>query len=578
MSDAWRQTGAQKRTTATMAKREEMWDRLDQPLDVLVIGGGITGSGIARDAARRGLKVAVVEQRDLAYGTSSRSSKLVHGGLRYLESYEFSLVFESVSERRVLMDLAPHLVNPLGFLFPVYKGARQSLFIINAGMWLYDGLSLFRSPKIHKKLKPKEVKELEPAVKQEGLKGAPLYYDCSTDDARLTIETALDAVQHGAVVATYARVDSFLKDDNGRIQGAVVKCQTTGQLKEVRASVVVNATGPWTDKTMAMSGARKSHLLRPTKGVHVVVEYDKLPIQHAVVCFHPTDERVLFALPWGDRTYIGTTDTDYEGDAAEVSATLEDVDYLIAASNAYFPDHQVARADVIATWAGLRPLIAPPSADGEGEGEVSESKVSREHQIVVGQDGLITIAGGKLTTYRKMSGELVDTAVDLLRLMGKLPKKLGAAETDKHPLPGGVGWPADDDHAKVTALVVQAGRATLSADTARFLADTYGMRALELAKRCAADSSLAAPLIPGRPEIVAQVDWAIDQELAHSLSDVLTRRTQLFYKDTNQGLDCAEAIAQRMAKQLGWDDARVASELASYREDVDRSRAWQKSI
>lgn len=561
-----------------MAKREEMWDRLDQPLDVLVIGGGITGSGIARDAARRGLKVAVVEQRDLAYGTSSRSSKLVHGGLRYLESYEFSLVFESVSERRVLMDLAPHLVNPLGFLFPVYKGARQSLFIINAGMWLYDGLSLFRSPKIHKKLKPKEVKELEPAVKQDGLKGAPLYYDCSTDDARLTIETALDAVQHGAVVATYARVESFLKDDNGRIQGAVVKCQTSGELKEVRASVVVNATGPWTDKTMAMSGSRKGHLLRPTKGVHIVVEYDKLPIQHAVVCFHPTDERVLFALPWGDRTYIGTTDTDYEGDAADVSATLEDVDYLIAASNSYFPQHQVARGDVIATWAGLRPLIAPPSADGEGDGEVSESKVSREHQIVVGQDGLVTIAGGKLTTYRKMAGELVDTTVDLLRLLGKLPKKLTAADTDKHPLPGGVGWPADDDHAKVTALVVQAGRATLSADTARFLADTYGMRALELAKRCAADSSLAAALIPGRPEIVAQVDWAIDQELAHSLSDVLTRRTQLFYKDTDQGLGCAEAVAQRMAKKLGWDDARVAAELASYREDVARSRSWRESI
>ena len=580
MSDARRGNGAEKRTTATMAKREEMWDRLDQPVDVLVIGGGITGAGIARDAARRGLKVAVVEQRDLAYGTSSRSSKLVHGGLRYLESYEFSLVFESVSERRILMDLAPHLVNPLGFLFPVYKGARQSLFVINAGMWLYDGLSLFRSPKIHKKLKPKEVAELEPAVKQEGLKGAPLYYDCSTDDARLTIETALDAVQHGAVVATYARVESFLKDENGRIQGAVVKCQTTGQLKEVRASVVVNATGPWTDKTMAMSGTRKGNLLRPTKGVHIVVEYDKLPISHAVVCFHPTDERVLFALPWGDRTYIGTTDTDYEGDAADVSATLEDVDYLIAASNSYFPDHPVGRTDVIATWAGLRPLIAPPSAETDGEegSEVSESKVSREHQIVVGQDGLITIAGGKLTTYRKMSGELVDTAVDLLRLMGKLPAKLSAAETDKHPLPGGVGWPADDDHAKVTALVVQAGRATLSADTARFLADTYGMRALELAKRCAADASLAAPLLPGRSEIVAQVDWALDQELAHSLSDVLTRRTQLFYKDTNQGLDCAEAVAQRMAKRLGWDDARVATELATYREDVARSRAWQQEI
>jgi glycerol-3-phosphate dehydrogenase len=491
MSDARRGNGAEKRTTATMAKREEMWDRLDQPVDVLVIGGGITGAGIARDAARRGLKVAVVEQRDLAYGTSSRSSKLVHGGLRYLESYEFSLVFESVSERRILMDLAPHLVNPLGFLFPVYKGARQSLFVINAGMWLYDGLSLFRSPKIHKKLKPKEVAELEPAVKQEGLKGAPLYYDCSTDDARLTIETALDAVQHGAVVATYARVESFLKDENGRIQGAVVKCQTTGQLKEVRASVVVNATGPWTDKTHGherhtQGEPAAAHQGRPHRGgVRQAAHLARgglLPSHGTSAC----SSRCPGATAPTSAPRTRTT----KAMRRDVSATLDDVDYLIAASNSYFPDHPVGRTDVIATWAGLRPLIAPPSAENDGEegSEVSESKVSREHQIVVGQDGLITIAGGKLTTYRKMSGELVDTAVDLLRLMGKLPAKLSAAETDKHPLPGGVGWPADDDHAKVTALVVQAGRATLSADTARFLADTYGMRALELAKRCAADS------------------------------------------------------------------------------------------
>jgi glycerol-3-phosphate dehydrogenase len=388
-------------------------------------------------------------------------------------------------------------------------------------------------------------------------------------------------VQHGAVVATYARVESFLKDENGRIQGAVVKCQTTGQLKEVRASVVVNATGPWTDKTMAMSGTRKGNLLRPTKGVphrggvrqaaHLA-RGGLLPIPRTSAC----SSRCPGATAPTSAPRTRTT----KAMRRDVSATLDDVDYLIAASNSYFPDHPVGRTDVIATWAGLRPLIAPPSAENDGEegSEVSESKVSREHQIVVGQDGLITIAGGKLTTYRKMSGELVDTAVDLLRLMGKLPAKLSAAETDKHPLPGGVGWPADDDHAKVTALVVQAGRATLSADTARFLADTYGMRALELAKRCAADSSLAAPLLPGRFEIVAQVDWALDQELAHSLSDVLTRRTQLFYKDTNQGLDCAEAVAQRMAKRLGWDDARVATELATYRDDVARSRAWQKEI
>ena len=568
-----------------MATRQEMWDRLDRPegdeWDVLVIGGGITGSGIARDAAKRGLKVALVEQRDLAFGTSSRSSKLVHGGLRYLESYEFSLVFESVSERRILMDLAPHLVNPQGFLFPVYKGDRQSLFVINAGMWIYDGLSLFRSPKIHKKLKPKEVAELEPALRNEDLKGAPLYYDCSTDDARLTVETAVDAVRHGAAVTTYARAESFLKDDNGRIQGAVVKCRTTGTLKEVRASVVVNATGPWTDRTMAMSAPRSGGLLRPTKGVHAVVEYDKLPIQNAIVCFHPTDERVLFALPWGDRTYIGTTDTDYEGDPAKVRATLEDVDYLLSASNAYFPDHQLVRDDVIATWAGLRPLIAPDAGGAEDDGEVSESKVSREHQILVGQDGLITIAGGKLTTYRKMAAELVDTAVDLLRLTGKLPEELRESNTAKEPLPGGEGWPADDDHAKVTALVVQAARGALGAETARFLADTYGMRALELARRCAADKGLAAQLLPdadGRREILGQVDWAIDEEMAHSLSDVMTRRTQLFYRDVDQGLGCAEKVAERMASRLSWDEARVAAELEEYRAEVGLSRAWRDEI
>ncbi|MCA9577179.1 MAG: glycerol-3-phosphate dehydrogenase/oxidase, partial [Myxococcales bacterium] len=466
--------------------------------------------------------------------------------------------------------------------FPVYKGARKPLWMINTGVRLYEGLSLFRSPKRPKSLKPSDVAEVEPAVKRDGLKGAPLYYDCATDDARLTLETILDATQNGAVVATWAKVTSFLKDETGRIRGVVVKDQLGGELREVEARAVVNATGPWTDATIAMSAGPTADLLRPTKGIHVVVKKDKLPISNAVVCFHPTDKRVLFAIPWGDRTYLGTTDTDFEGDPADVAATLEDVDYLIEASNSYFPDHTIERDDVIATWAGLRPLIAPPSADGDGDaeggGEVSESKVSREHQILVGQDGLITIAGGKLTTYRKMAGELVDTAVDLLRLMGKLPGKLTASETDKHPLPGGVGWPADDDHAKVTALVVQAARGTLGADTARFLADTYGMRALELAKRCAADAAQAQPLVAGRHELLAQVDWAIDEELAHSLSDVLTRRTQLFYKDLDQGLGCAEAVAAHMAARLGWDEARTEAELAGYRADVARSRAWRQAV
>lgn len=552
-----------------------MWDELDGPVDVLVVGGGITGAGVARDAARRGLSVALVEMNDLAFGTSSRSSKLIHGGLRYLEHYEFSLVFEAVSERRILQDIAPHLVNPLGFLFPVFKGARRQLWLINAGMWLYDGLSLFRSPKIHKNLKPREVAQIEPAVKQAGLKGAPLYYDCATDDARLTLETALDAAKHGAIVATWAKVTSFLKTENGRIRGAVVEDTLSGELKQIEARTVINATGPWTDQTMAMSHPRGTgSILRPTKGIHIVVERDKLPLSNAVVCFHPSDERVLFAIPWGDRTYLGTTDTDFEGDPGAVRATLEDVDYLIDASNSYFPDHVLERDDVIATWAGIRPLMAPDGEAGEG---MSESSVSREHQILIGQDGLVTIAGGKLTTYRRMAAEVVETAVRMLELeRGALDLRPPA--TGKDPLPGAIGWPADDDHAKVADEVAKAGHPRVPEDVARHLADTYGMRAIAIAKRMAADARLAQRLVPGRPEVMAQVDWAVEEELAATVCDVLVRRTQVFYRDRDQGLGAAPLVAARMAELLGWDEAQRARELARYHDEVALSRAWRDEV
>ena len=551
-----------------------MWDGLRGRVDVLVIGGGITGAGIARDAARRGLSVALVEMNDLAFGTSSRSSKLIHGGLRYLEAYEFSLVFESVSERRILQDIAPHLVNPLGFLFPVFKGAKRQLWLINAGMWLYDGLSLFRSPKIHKNLKPREVAQVEPAVKQEGLKGAPLYYDCATDDARLTLETALDAAKHGATIATWAKVTSFLKTDGGRVRGAVVEDALSGERREIEASTVINATGPWTDATMAMSHPQKGgSILRPTKGVHIVVDAAKLPLKNAVVCFHPDDDRVLFAIPWGDRTYLGTTDTDYEGDPAAVAATLEDVDYLIDAASSYFPAHPLGREDVIATWAGIRPLMAP---QGESA-DLSESSVSREHQILIGQDGLITIAGGKLTTYRRMAGEVVDTAVRMLELE-RGPLDLPGAATGKEPLPGAIGWPEDDDHAHVADEVAKAGHPRVPEDVARHLADHYGMCALEIARAMAKDAKLAARLVPGRPEVVAQVDWAVEQELAATVCDVMIRRTQLFFRDVDQGLGAARHVADRMAELLGWDEAQKAKELARYEAEVSLSRAWREEL
>ena len=557
-----------------MPTRDEMWNQIPDEVDIVVIGGGITGAGIARDAARRGLRVALFEQNDIAYGTSSRSSKLIHGGLRYLESYEFSLVFESVSERRVVQDLAPHLVNPLAFLFPVYEGARKSLRMINAGMWLYDGLALFRSPKRHKTLKPREVSEYEPLLKQQGLQGAPVYYDCSTDDARLTLETVIDAIQNGAVAVNWARVDAFTKSEQGRVSGVVVRSVRDGSLREVKAQAVINATGPWTDEVLAMSGPRGAKMLRPTKGIHIVMKRDRLPVEHAVVLFHPTDRRVLFALPWGDRTYVGTTDTDYDGAPGEEYATLADVDYLIAAANHYFPNNPIVRKDVISTWSGLRPLIQP-EADMDG---MAESQVSREHQIHIGEDGLITIAGGKLTTYRKMAKECVDTALQIIKLTGQLPDDLHSGQTYKFPLPGAVGWPEDDDHEKVAEQIGAACECELSHATRRHLVDTYGMRALEVAKLCADDPALLEPIIPGRVEIMAQVDFGVREELAASVSDIMIRRTQIFFRDEAQGLECVDKVADRMAELIGWSPEERENSITGYKAEVALSQKWREEL
>jgi glycerol-3-phosphate dehydrogenase len=557
-----------------MPSREEMWEQVPEQVDVAVIGGGITGAGIVRDAARRGLRVALFEQNDIAYGTSSRSSKLIHGGLRYLESYEFSLVFESVSERRIILDLAPHLVNPLAFLFPVYQGGRKSLRMISAGMWLYEGLALFRSPKRHRTLKPQEVAEEEPMLKQEGLQGAPVYYDCSTDDARLTLETILDAIQNGGVAVNWARVDALTKNDQGRVSGVIVKNVRDGSLREVKAHTVINATGPWTDEVLAMSGPRTDKMLRPTKGIHIVVERERLPVKHAVVLFHPSDKRVLFALPWGERTYVGTTDTDYDGVPGKEYATLEDVDYLIEASNYYFPNNRISRSDVISTWAGLRPLIAP-EANVE---EMAESQVSREHQIHIAEDGLITIAGGKLTTYRKMAKECVDTAVQILKLTGALPEDIHSGQTFKFPLPGAVGWPEDDDHDKVADKVSEVCECDLSHTMRRHLVDTYGMRALELAKMCAENPPLLEPIVPGRIEIMAQVDFGVHEELAASVSDVMIRRTQIFFRDYQQGLGSVEKVANRMAELIGWSEEEKQRSIDEYKAAVALSQKWKESL
>ena len=552
--------------------RESILHQLtSQQFDVLIIGGGITGTGAARDAVYRGMKVALIDMNDLAYGTSSRSSKLVHGGLRYLENLEFSLVFEAVSERQTLLHIAPHLVHPLGFLFPVYEGSRRSAFTINLGMWLYDGLSLFRSPKIHQNLSKKQVQKIEPALGSATLKRAPLYYDCSTDDARLTLENALDAVHDGAVVATYVKAKQYRYNDQGRIVGILATDVLTNTDIEIACKTCINCTGPWSDKTRQLN-ADGVQYLRPTKGVHIVVDHQKLPINNAVVCFHPKDGRVLFAIPWSDRTYIGTTDTDFIEDLEDIAATAEDVRYLLDASNAYFPDYVLAETDVISTWAGVRPLIADDAS--------TESSVSREHSVRIEANGLITIAGGKLTTYRKMAMEVVDRSVDMLRLMG-VQVQHGTKNTATEPLPGAKGWSDKFSNLPelLTALENKASSLiqsnTISLASVHHIATIYGMVAFDIVDIVEKQPQYGATLVANRPEILAQVVYAAEKELASTLCDIFVRRTQLFFRDLNQGLDCVDVVADIMAKLLQWSPDRTQQEKDLYREEVQRSRRWQ---
>ena len=560
--------------------REERWARLtSEHWDILIIGCGITGAGAVRDAARRGLKVAVVDMNDIAFGTSSRSSKLIHGGLRYLEHYEFSLVFEAVSERKTLQEIAPHLVNPLGFIFPIYDGGPVSVNKLRAGLWVYDGLSLFRSPKLHTSYTPEEAIEDEPLLQADGLKGVALYYDCATDDARLTLETMLDARHNGACIVTYALVSELLNDKDGRIRGARVEDRIAGRSAEVRARVVINATGPWTDRTRGMGSGGRT-LLSPTKGVHIVVPGERLALRWAVVCSHPTDQCVLFAIPWGDETFIGTTDTFYDGDPAKVAATREDVEYLLTATNAYFPHAKLCDDDVICTWAGLRPLIREEADSAEerrtytGREQTSESSVSREHEIHVGPDLLVTIAGGKLTTYRRMGKEVVRKALEVIKLAGGELPHMRDPKTGRDPLPGAIGWPEDDDSTQVSRLILEKAP-QLSEQVAQYLADRYGTRGIDIAELCSKDQRLLEPLIPGRPEILGMVDWAVNEELAERVSDVMTRRTQIHYRDHDQGLGALNAVADRMAEILGWDNERRDLEIQIYQDEVGRSRAWR---
>lgn len=518
------------------------------PFDMLVIGGGITGAGVARDAAMRGMRVALAERDDFASGTSSRSSRLVHGGLRYLEHGELHLVFEASRERRTLVRIAPHLVRPMPFLWPVYEQARVGLRKLHAGLLLYDALALFRNIANHRSLSAYLVSAMEPSMRQLGLVGGACYFDAATDDARLTLATARAAVDAGAVVLNHAPVEALLVE-GGVVRGARVADAIGGGSTEVSARVVVNASGPWTDeiRRMADPGARPT--VRGTKGVHVAVPRDRIGNNGALTILSPIDGRVMFILPAGAATIIGTTDTDYAGPIDAVRATRDDVAYLLRTANAYFPAAHLAPDDVISAWAGIRPLVA--------DGASAPGSVSREHVVAPTAPGLLSVSGGKLTTYRVMAADVVDAAAKMLH------RPVRRAPTARVPLPGGAIRSLDEE-------IDAAREAVGDRAIADHLVHAYGAEWREVWEIAGRDRALAAPLEPGLPYIAAELHWGVRREMALDLADLLIRRLHIAFETRDHGLAIAPDAARAVAPLLGWTERRIDTEIASYREAVAR--------
>ncbi|MFL5618183.1 MAG: glycerol-3-phosphate dehydrogenase/oxidase [Gemmatimonadaceae bacterium] len=519
--------------------------------DLLVIGGGITGAGVARDAALRGLRVALVERHDYASGTSSRSSRLVHGGVRYLEHGELGLVFESSRERRTLQRIAPHLVRPLAFTWPVYSGARVPRWKLGAGLLLYDVLSLFRNRR-HERLDARAVHASEPALRTDALVGGARYWDASTDDVRLTLATVLSAQRAGAVVLNHAAVVGLVRRE-GRVVGATVTNTLDDATTTVHARVVVNATGPWSDEVERMAAAQASAGVRGSKGVHVSVVRARVGNVAAVTLTAPQDGRVIFVLPAGYYTIIGTTDSYDATHPEAVHATPGDVTYLLEAANHYFPEAKLTDADVVGAWAGIRPLAAR-GATG------APSNASREHNIEESVPGLLRVTGGKLTTYRSMAEEIVDRVE---RLLGRSPT---TSRTATLPLAGG---DLHDPQEEVAHAVAATGDEAI----ARRLVLAYGTAWHGVWSLTHADPALAATVEPGLPYLHAELLHAVTHEQAATLGDLLVRRTPVAFETRDHGRSVARRIAHVVGRWMRWTDVEIDEAVADY--DAESGRIFR---
>ncbi len=528
--------------------RGAVLDRLaGREFDVLVIGGGVTGAGAALDAASRGLRVALVEARDLASGTSSRSSKLIHGGLRYLEQFDFKLVWEALRERDLLVSkLAPHLVKPVSFLYPLHRKVVERPYV-GAGLVLYDALEGTKRPvPHHRHLTVRGALRLAPALKPAGLAGGLLYYDAQTDDARYTLTVARTAAAHGALIATQVSAREVLRSPDGsRVTGARVHDEESGRDIDVSAKRVVVCAGVWTDLVHELSGIRAGYKVRMSKGVHVVVPYAAIRSDTGIIV--RTEKSVLFIIPWGQRWIVGTTDTDWTGDRAEPAATGEDIDYILEHANRVL-ERPLTRSDVIGVYAGLRPLIA-------ADDSTPTTKLSREHVVDSPVPGLTSIAGGKFTTYRVMARDVVDAAV------ADFDRWVPASVTDQLPLLGADGLAAAA--AEAERLAEDYG---LPRQAIEHLLDRYGTLTEEVLELTRDDPALAQPLAAGHPYLGAEVAHAVTHEGALHVEDVLVRRIRLFIEAGTGGAEAVGPVADIMGDLLGWDARRRAAETDRYLE------------
>ena len=539
------------------ARTEALAGLVEDELDVVVIGGGVVGAGAALDAATRGLRVGLVEARDWASGTSSRSSKLIHGGLRYLEMLDFGLVHEALHERGLLLQrLAPHLVRPVPFLYPLTHRVWERPYV-GAGLALYDTMASLapgsRGLPVHRHLSRRGALRIAPGLRRDSMVGAVQYYDAQVDDARHTVTLVRTAAAYGALVANRARVVGFLRQGE-RVTGVRVQDLESGALLEVRAKQVLNATGVWTDDTQAMVGERGQFQVRASKGIHLVVPRDRVQSSSGIILRTPTS--VLFVIPWGRHWIIGTTDTDWHLDKAHPAASSHDIDYLLSQVNRVL-SRPLNREDVEGVYAGLRPLLA-----GESE---STSKLSREHVVGHPVPGLVVVAGGKYTTYRVMAADAVDEVARALD--GRVPPSC----TERIPLLGADGYDAAWNSRQRTAT-----RYGVHVARVEHLLRRYGSLAPEVLELVEDDADLGAPLPGADDYLAAEVVYACTHEGARHLDDVLTRRTRISIESWDRGVGAAPVAARLMAVVLGWSHEQREKEVEHYLARVEAERLSQE--